>query len=262
MLRHLSANLWLLLLTVVICAVLYPLALLGIGQGIFPAQANGSLIPKTDDKGAVVKDDKGEPVYVGSALIAQAFSGDEYFQPRPSAVSYNAAASGASNWGANNPALRKRVLGQLGSVLRYGPAGAKPGKLIGPDIEAWVQKEIKPPQLTPARTRKQIQDEYYEMWRERHPLEDLAPVPADMVTTSGSGLDPHITLKNALYQVERVSGAWAEKTKLPQKRIAQELHKLLEDSKESPLRGTVGVDLINVLQVNLVLPERIKRLSR
>jgi K+-transporting ATPase ATPase C chain len=127
MTRHLRANLLLLALTLVICCVLYPLALLVIGQTVFPSKANGSLLTN----------EEGKPV--GSRLIAQPFSGDEYFHPRPSAVSYNAAATGGTNWGASNPALRNRVLAQLGPIAKYGPKGARPGQPIGPDIEAWFQ---------------------------------------------------------------------------------------------------------------------------
>src|SRR5690348_13145214 len=104
---HLRANLWLVALTLLLCSVLYPLALLGVGQALFPTQANGSLIAGRD----------GQPI--GSRLIAQNFTGDQYFQPRPSAANYNAAASGASNWGANNPKLRFRVAWQLGPIVRY-----------------------------------------------------------------------------------------------------------------------------------------------
>src|SRR5690348_8548827 len=87
---HLRSNLWLLGLTVVLCSVLYPLALLGVGQAVFPEQAQGSLM----------KDENGKDV--GSRLIAQGFKGDEYFQPRPSAAGgdgYDAMASGGSNYG-------------------------------------------------------------------------------------------------------------------------------------------------------------------
>ena len=83
---HLRANLWLLALTVLLCSVLYPLVLLGIGQTMFHEQAQGSLVRDADGNA------------IGSRLIAQPFAADEYFQPRPSAVSYNGAASGASNW--------------------------------------------------------------------------------------------------------------------------------------------------------------------
>src|SRR3954463_14797225 len=94
---HLRACLWLLLLTFLLCSVLYPLVLLGIGQGLFLDRAQGSLLRDADGN------------VIGSRLIAQPFSGAEYFQPRPSAADYNGAASGASNWGANNTLLRERV---------------------------------------------------------------------------------------------------------------------------------------------------------
>jgi K+-transporting ATPase ATPase C chain len=90
MLAHLRANLWLLVLTVLLGSVLYPLVLWAVGQTVLHDQAQGSLL--TDAEGKVI----------GSRLIAQPFTADEYFQPRPSAVSYNGAASGALNWGANN----------------------------------------------------------------------------------------------------------------------------------------------------------------
>lgn len=332
---HLRANLWLLLLTVVICSILYPAALWGIGQTVFRNKAQGSLIEK-DGKA------------IGSRLIAQPFSGDEYFQPRPSAASYNGAASGASNWGANNPALRKRVLAQLGPSLKYGPKGPKPGQLIGPDIEEWFQKdrfqdkpaivaqwanrssdlaqawvknnerngkyveawmeknpsevekwvkenpktpEPKPedlaiaffewyskshpstwpvietevkdkpgekPKLTHAKDGKEIQSNFYPLWREEHSQVDLAPVPADMVMASGSGLDPHITLKNALYQLDRVADKWADLS-TPKREAAQlrkEIGDLLRQKAEAPLGGLVGVELVNVLEVNLALRDR------
>src|SRR5438874_8840151 len=139
MMAHLRASLWLLGLTVLLCAVLYPLVLLGIGQTVFRSKAEGSLI-----------DARGEPTAdpakaVGSRLIAQPFSGDEYFQPRPSAVSWNAAASGASNYGASNPLLRGRVARQLGPIVRYGPGaeryGRRPGEPVGPDVEAWLRAD-------------------------------------------------------------------------------------------------------------------------
>ncbi len=124
MIAHIRANLWLLVLTIAITAVTYPVALLGIAQ-VLPDKAQGSL----------VKDGQGN--VIGSRLIAQPFSDAKYFQPRPSAVSYNAAATGGSNWGGSNPALRKRVLTQLGTVLTY-----RDGRQVGPDIEKWVRDEM------------------------------------------------------------------------------------------------------------------------
>ena len=131
---HLRANLWLLVLTVLLCSVLYPLVLLGIGQTVFHNKAQGSLL---DAKGQPVTDEKDA---VGSRLIAQPFTADEYFQPRPSAASYNAAASGPSNLAGNNYLLRDRVARQLGPIVKYA-SGSKKGQPVAPDIESWFQKD-------------------------------------------------------------------------------------------------------------------------
>jgi K+-transporting ATPase ATPase C chain len=131
MLQHLRACLWLLVLTVVICCVVYPLVLFAIGQTAFRDQANGSLL----------MDKKGDPV--GSRLIAQPFTGREYFQPRPSAASYNAAASGASNWAANNYLLRDRVARQIGPIAKF--RGNPPhGKTVQEEVVEWFQTKPDP----------------------------------------------------------------------------------------------------------------------
>lgn len=137
MMSHLRVNLFLLVFTLLFCALLYPLVVLGIGQAVFPNRADGSLI---DAKGQPVTD----PAYaVGSRLIAQSFGGDEFFQPRPSAASYNAAASGASNWGASNYLLRDRVARQLGPIVKY--KGSPPhGKTVQEDVRNWFEKKPDP----------------------------------------------------------------------------------------------------------------------
>ena len=111
-----------------ICCGIYPLALWAIGQTVFPFQANGSLLTGPD--GTVV----------GSRLIAQPFTKDEYFQPRPSAASYNASASASSALAPSNYLLRDRVARTLGPIVKY-RAGAKSGQLVAPDIEAWFQED-------------------------------------------------------------------------------------------------------------------------
>src|SRR5262245_37188728 len=108
--RHLRTNLLLLGLSLAICCVVYPLALWVVGQVVFPARANGS--PLT------VQGPDGTQRVVGSSQIAQKFTGEEYFWPRPSAADYNGAAGGGSNWGANNPKLRDRVAQQLGPIVK------------------------------------------------------------------------------------------------------------------------------------------------
>ena len=81
----------------------------------------------------------------------------------------------------------------------------------------------------------------------------LEEVPADLVTSSASGLDPHITLKNALYQLERVAAEWAKKTKGDEKTIRDDIEAMLKTHASPPMFGLVGVEMVNVLEVNLAL---------
>jgi K+-transporting ATPase ATPase C chain len=74
-----------------------------------------------------------------------------------------------------------------------------------------------------------------------------------MVMASGSGLDPHITLDNALYQLDRVAVAWATKSKKDPHKVREQIEELLKDKSESPLNGVAGVKLVNVFDVNLAL---------
>jgi potassium-transporting ATPase KdpC subunit len=128
MLRYLSKSVLLLSFSVVILCVIYPCVVWVIGQVFFPFQANGSLVKGPN--GTVV----------GSRLIAQPFSKDEYFQPRPSAASYDASASAASTYAASNYLLRNRVATTLGPIVKY-KSGPKAGQLVAPDIEAWFQQD-------------------------------------------------------------------------------------------------------------------------
>jgi K+-transporting ATPase ATPase C chain len=332
MLAHVRANLWLLVLSVVLCSALYPLLLLGIGQFLFHEKAEGSLL----------QDREGKPV--GSRLIAQPFTGDEYFQPRPSAASYNGSASGASNWSANNYLLRDRVAKALGPIVKY-RTGLKKGQLVGPNVESWFQQdrfkgqpgivaqwaqahagvaqawvkadklnaafvaswqqshpaemaqwikdnpdtpEPKPDdlavpfftnysknypgtfpsaveqklptgkmekRLAPVREGTDIQGNFFDMWLEEHPQAELEAVPADLVMASGSGLDPHITLKSAWYQLDRVVGKWSKNTQRDAAQIRHEIENLLQQKAAAPLGGFAGVKLVNVLEVNLALRE-------
>src|SRR6202140_5370604 len=123
-----TKSLWLIGSTVVICCLIYPLAVWAIGQTFFPFTANGSTVNGPD----------GKPV--GSLLIAQPFTKDEYFQPRPSAASYDASASASSTLAASNYLLRSRVATTLGPIVKY-KSGSKTGQLVAPDIEAWFQQD-------------------------------------------------------------------------------------------------------------------------
>jgi len=126
MLRSLKKSLWLLAFAVVLTCGVYPLILWGIGQTLFPFQVNGSVVNGPD----------GKPV--GSLLVAQPFTKDEYFWPRPSAASYDATASASSALAVSNYALRDRVARSIGPIATYS-GGPKKGQPVAPDIEAWFQ---------------------------------------------------------------------------------------------------------------------------
>ena len=128
MMRSLSKSLWLMGIGVVLTCGIYPAILWGFGQMFFPFGANGSIVTGPD----------GNPV--GSLLVAQPFTKDEYFQPRPSAASYDATASASSAYAVSNPALRDRVARAIAAVATYS-SGPKAGQPVGPDVETWFQAD-------------------------------------------------------------------------------------------------------------------------
>jgi K+-transporting ATPase ATPase C chain len=96
------------------------------------------------------------------------------------------------------------------------------------------------------------------MWRQDNPNIALQEVPGDMVTTSASGLDPHITLENAEFQLDRVSSKWALLTHRDQARVRAEIQSILDANELAPLQGLVGEKIVNVLEVNFELNKRFK----
>jgi len=343
--KHITKSLWLILFAVIICCVIYPAVVWFIGQTLFPFQANGSMVDSTGNHLSHPDDNTA----VGSLLIAQPFTKDEYFQPRPSACNYDASASSSQAWAASNYQLRNRVATQLGPIVTY-KSGPKAGQLVAGDIEAWFQKDqfagqpsivaqwadahnevaqawvggnttlqsyiagdwarahpaviaqfkkdnptITQPQAsdlaivffetfskenpgkfpsaetkTPisgpttqpttviqaVNTGSDIQSNFFDMWRQDHADADLQDVPGDLVTTSGSGLDPQITLQNAEYQLDRVSSKWASDLKRDPAAVKAEIEQILQSDATAPFDGLAGEKMINVLQVNLELKNK------
>ncbi|RKP44645.1 potassium-transporting ATPase subunit KdpC [Trinickia fusca] len=172
----------------VITGIVYPLVVTAIGQAVFPAQANGSLIEK-------------HGVLVGSSLIGQQFDAPYYFWGRLSATSpnpYNAQNSSGSNLGPTNPALVDEVKGRLTVLHNADPS-------------------------------------------------NTAPVPVDLVTSSGSGLDPDISPAAADYQAARVAKARGLSRDQVMALIAQHT--------SGRQWGVFGESRVNVLALNLALDE-------
>ena len=168
-------------LCVVAIGFVYLPAILGFAKITAPETSLGSLIDGPE----------GKPV--GSRLIAQGFTRQEYFHPRPSAVDYNAKGAAGSNLSPTNPKLTERAAA------------------IAETYSATSQN----------------------------------PIPVDLVTASGSGLDPDITLAGAVYQIPRIAAA---------RNVPPEKVRAVIDQIKRPLMGKLGgPELVNVLELNLAL---------
>jgi K+-transporting ATPase ATPase C chain len=186
MLNELKPALLMLALLTVLTGGVYPLLVTGIAQGLFPHQANGSLI---EQNGKVV----------GSELIGQPFSDPKYFWGRPSAtgpVPYNAGASSGSNLGPLDPALEVAVKARIAALKASDPA-------------------------------------------------NTAPIPVDLVTASGSGLDPHISPAAAHWQAPRIARILGLSE--------AEVSKLIDAHTEGRQLGLLGEPRVNVLALNMAL---------
>ena len=171
------------LVTTVLLGLAYPLVLTAIAGALFPHQAGGSLILKDSH-------------VIGSSLLAQSFTSDRYFHPRPSAAGngYDATSSGGSNLAQSSQKLVQRIQGDIDKL-----SAQNPGK----------------------------------------------PVPIDLVTTSGSGLDPDISPAAAEFQVERVAH---------ERHLSEDaVRKLVSQHTEGRQLGFLGEPRVNVLLLNLDL---------
>ena len=174
------------IVTAVIAGIIYPLAMTGIAQVVFPGKADGSLIKRNG-------------VVIGSSLIGQNFTAAKYFWPLPSAAGsgYDAMNSSFSNLGPTNKNLADRVQAAVKADI-----AADPGLTFG-------------------------------------------NVPIDMVTTSGSGLDPDVTVANARAQAPRVAAARGTS-------VSAVLSLIAKHTAGRQL-GLLGEPVVNVLQLNLAL---------
>jgi K+-transporting ATPase ATPase C chain len=107
-----------------------------------------------------------------------------------------------------------------------------------------------------------VQSNFFDMWLTEHPTAEFQNVPGDLVTASGSGLDPHISLDNALFQLDRVADAWNKKTGISKDALHKEIEQLLRDNSVAPLGGLAGEPLVNVLEMNLALQARYQKSVR
>jgi K+-transporting ATPase ATPase C chain len=110
--------------------------------------------------------------------------------------------------------------------------------------------------IQPVKDGADIQSNFFDMWRQEHADADLQDVPGDLVTASGSGLDPHITLANAEFQLDRVAAKWADDTKHDAAEVRKQIDQILQNNVSAPFGGLAGEKIVNVLEVNLELCKR------
>ena len=168
-----------------LCGFIYSAAATGLGQVLFPDQANGSMIIENDR-------------VLGSSLVAQPFVQTQYFHPRPSASKYDPMTMASSNMARTNPELNKIVDERLNHIA--------------------VQEQV-----------------------------EKSRIPADLVTASGSGIDPEISVQSAMIQVKRIANA---------RHLSEPIvMKLVQEYTIQPNFGLLGKARVNVLELNLALDQ-------
>lgn len=242
--RQLLPAIRMMIVLTVLLGLVYPLVVLGVSQGLFKDKANGS--PVTGANGQVV----------GSSLIGQTFAGETYFQTRPSAAGATASgsmtsdgtpgdaadlslsASGGSNLGPTN----EKLIGQCVPV----PKKDADGNAVT-DAQGNAVNETNA-DGTPACDPNSVPQRVI-AYRLANGLADTVAVPVDAVTSSGSGLDPMISIENANLQTARV--AKARGLDVARVQALVQAHTV-----PAPL-GVLGEQGVNVLELNLDLDRQV-----
>lgn len=207
--KYFKSALILTVLMLILCGFAYPAALTGFGQLIFPHQANGSLITAEGEKTTEPEE------AIGSAIVGQDFSRNpRYFQGRVSGVNYNTYTE------------------EEKEDNSYGGVGSG-GSNLAPSNE-----ELK------ERVEKSVNE-----FLEKNPGVEKGDIPADLLTASGSGMDPDITPQSAKIQIPAI----AENTGLSE----EELEKIVENNTEGKVLGVFGHERVNVLKCNLEIAKAI-----
>jgi potassium-transporting ATPase KdpC subunit len=218
----------LILVLLLLCGVLFPLLVFVVGQVAFHNQANGSLI--LDKQGHVI----------GSKLLGQQFTRAEYFHGRPSAAGYDASNSSGSNLGPTNSQL---ITGNGSQVT---VAVGTPAPANGTPVPGQAHTYYMPGSYLGVKT-------YAEQFRQENGLAPNTPLPSDIITASGSGLDPDISVDAALLQVNRVVAARKASGGTNAAITSEKVRALIAQQSEGRDLGVMGEPRVNVLTLNLAL---------
>jgi K+-transporting ATPase ATPase C chain len=240
MLKELGPGLKLTIIFTILLGLIYPAVMTGLSEGIFPGRANGSLVTVN---GKVV----------GSSLIAQGFTKPEYFHPRPSAAGsgYDATQSGGTNLG---PTSSKLIRGTT-------KTDDKKNEVVDFDgiddriVHYCVDNNIPYTSSVPLDQFRDSQGNLDDVKLIKAFNDDKAPlaftpkqpIPPDAVTSSASGLDPHISPANAEMQAARVANA--------RHVSAEQVKQLVAQNTERPDWGLFGEPRVNVLLLNIALDQ-------
>jgi K+-transporting ATPase ATPase C chain len=266
-LGHLWASIASTIILLVICCGIYPLVIWAIAQGVFPSQANGSLVKK--DGTGTTKDEEA----VGSSLLGQNFSAMGYFHPRPSAAGngYDATSSGGSNLGplsdklingVTNPATTQPTTqpeslafdGVRLRTIHYAVDNGISFKLYNVRSDGTGDKtEVPLSKFSDAQGNLNdvaLVDAFPHAGDAPDRVTLIAAdfsqlIPGDAVTASGSGLDPHITPQNANVQAARVAKTRGVSV--------DQVQQLIDEHTDKPSLGVFGDPGVNVLVLNLAL---------
>jgi K+-transporting ATPase ATPase C chain len=241
MIKELGAGFRLTLAFTVLTGLLYPGIMTGVSQLVFPTRANGSLMTLN---GKVV----------GSSLIGQNFSKPEYFHPRPSAAGngYDATASGGTNLG---PTSAKLIRGSIQIDDKNKESVAFDGISVR-IVHYCLDNDIPYESSMPLDQFKNAQGDLDDVKLIKAFNDDKQPllftakmsIPADAVTASASGLDPHVSPANAEAQAARVAKA--------RKVGVDEVKQLISESTEAADLGFLGEPRVNVLKLNIAIDQR------
>ena len=241
MIKELGTGFRLTLAFTILTGLLYPGIITGVSQLVFPARANGSLVTVN---GTVI----------GSGLIGQNFSKPEYFHPRPSAAGkgYDATASGGTNLG---PTSAKLIRGTTQIDDKNNESVAFDGISVR-IVHYCLENDIPYESSMPLDQFKNAQGDLDDLKLIKAFNDDKQPllftakasIPADAVTASASGLDPHISPANAEAQAARVARA--------RKVEADEVKQLISGSTEAADLGFLGEPRVNVLKLNIAIDQR------